>query len=40
MKTLSYVSLTGPRGERGRGMLPHLRPCLPVGEDFSPFTFP
>ena len=35
MKTLSHVSLTGPRGERGWGMLPHPRPRLPVGGEYS-----
>jgi hypothetical protein len=42
MKTLSHVSLTGPHGERGWGMLPHPRPHprLPVGENFSLFTSP
>jgi hypothetical protein len=40
MKTLSHVSLTGPRGERGWGMLPHPHPRLPVGEEFSPVYIP
>jgi hypothetical protein len=40
MKTLSHVSLTGPRGERGWGMLPHPRPRLPVGGEFSPIYIP
>jgi hypothetical protein len=31
MKTLSYLSLMGPSGERGWWMLPHPRPRLPVG---------
>jgi hypothetical protein len=35
MKTLSHVSLTGPRGKRGWGMLLHPRPRLPVGREFS-----
>ena len=40
MKTSSHVSLTGPRGERGWGMLPHPRPRLPVGGEFSPVYIP
>jgi hypothetical protein len=36
MKTSSHVSLTGPRGERGWGMLPHPRPRLPVGGEIFP----
>jgi hypothetical protein len=40
MKTLSHVSLTGPRGERGWGMLLHPRPHLPVGGEFSPVYIP
>jgi hypothetical protein len=36
MKTSSRVSLTGPHGERGWGLLPHPRHRLPVeGEFFS-----
>jgi hypothetical protein len=38
MKTSSHVSLTGPRGERGWGMLPH--PRLPVGEEIFPVYIP
>jgi hypothetical protein len=34
MKLLSYVRLTGLRGERGWGMLLHPRPRLPIGENF------
>ena len=40
MKTLSHVSLTGPRGERGWGMLPHPRPRLPVGGELFPIYIP
>jgi hypothetical protein len=40
MKTLSHVSLTGPRGERGWGMLSHPHPHLPVGGEFSPVYIP
>jgi hypothetical protein len=40
MKILSHVSLTGPRGERGWGMLPHPRPRLPVGGEFLPVYIP
>jgi hypothetical protein len=40
MKTLSHVSLTGPRGERGWGMLLHPYPRLPVGGEFSPVYIP
>jgi hypothetical protein len=40
MKTLSHVSLTGPRGEQGWGMLSHPRPHLPVGGEFSPVYIP
>jgi hypothetical protein len=35
MKTLSHVSLTGPRGKRGWGMLLQSRPRLSVGGEFS-----
>jgi oxalate---CoA ligase len=38
MKTSSHVSLTGPRGERGWGMLPH--PRLPVGGENFPVYIP
>jgi hypothetical protein len=37
---LSHVSLTGPRGERGWGMLPHPRPRLPVGGELFPIYIP
>jgi hypothetical protein len=42
MKTLSRVSLTGPRGERRWRMFlhPRPRPRLPVGEEFSPVYIP
>jgi hypothetical protein len=40
MKTLSHVSLTGPRGERVWGMLPHPRPRLPVGGELFPIYIP
>jgi hypothetical protein len=40
MKILSHVSLTGPRGERGWGMLPHPRPRLPVGGELFPIYIP
>jgi hypothetical protein len=40
MKSLSHVRLTGPRGERGWGMLLHPRPHLPVGGEFSPVYIP
>jgi hypothetical protein len=40
MKTLSHVSLTGPRGERGWGMLPHPRLRLPVGGELFPIYIP
>jgi hypothetical protein len=40
MKTLSHVSLTGPRGERGWGMLPHPRPRLPVRGEIFPVYIP
>jgi hypothetical protein len=40
MKTSSHVSLTGPRGERGWGMLPHPRPRLPVGGEIFPVYIP
>jgi hypothetical protein len=40
MKTLSHVSLTGPRGERGWGMFSHPHPRLPVGGEFSPVYIP
>jgi hypothetical protein len=40
MKTLSHISLTGPRGERGWGMLPHPRPRLPVGGELFPIYIP
>jgi hypothetical protein len=40
MKTSPYISLTGPRGERGWGMFLHPRPRLPIGGGFSPFTSP
>jgi hypothetical protein len=40
MKTLSHVSLTGLRGERGWGMLPHPRPRLPVGGELLPIYIP
>jgi hypothetical protein len=36
MKTSPYISLTGPRGERGWGMFPHPRPRLPIGGEFFP----
>jgi hypothetical protein len=39
MKTSSYISLTGPRGERGWRMFPYPVPVYPSGEDFSSFTF-
>jgi hypothetical protein len=40
MKTLSHVSLTGPREERGWGMLLHPRPRLPVGGEIFPVYIP
>jgi hypothetical protein len=40
MKTSSHVSLTGPRGERGWGMLPHPHPRLPVGGENFPVYIP
>jgi hypothetical protein len=40
MKTSSYISLTGPRGERRWGMFPHPVSVYPSEEDFSPFTSP
>jgi hypothetical protein len=40
MKTLSHVSLTGPHGERGWGMLPHPRPRLPAGGELFPIYIP
>jgi hypothetical protein len=40
MKTSSHVSLTGPRGERGWGMLPHSRPRLPVEGEIFPVYIP
>jgi hypothetical protein len=40
MKTSSHVSLTGPRGERGWGMLPHPHPRLPVGGEIFPVYIP
>jgi hypothetical protein len=40
MKTLSHVSLTGPHGERGWGMLPHPRPRLPTGGELFPIYIP
>jgi hypothetical protein len=40
IKTSSHVSLTGPRGERGWGMLPHPHPRLPVGGENFPVYIP
>jgi hypothetical protein len=40
MKTSPYISLTGPRGERGRGMFPHPRPRLSIGVEFFPVYIP
>jgi hypothetical protein len=40
MKSLSHVRLTGPRGERGWGMLLHPRLRLPVGGEFLPVYIP
>jgi hypothetical protein len=40
MKTSSYVSLTGPRGEQGWRMHPHPRPRLPIGGEFFPIYIP
>jgi hypothetical protein len=40
MKTSLHVSLTGPHGERGWGMLPHPRPRLPVGGEIFPVYIP
>jgi hypothetical protein len=40
MKTSSHVSLTGRRGERGWGMLPHPHPRLPVGGEIFPVYIP
>jgi hypothetical protein len=37
---LSHVSLTGPHGEQGWGMLPHPRPRLPVGGELFPIYIP
>jgi hypothetical protein len=40
MKISLHISLMGPRVERGRKMLPCLRPRLPVEGEFFPSTFP
>jgi hypothetical protein len=40
MKILSHVILTGPRGERGWGMLLHPRPRLRVEGEFPPVYIP
>jgi hypothetical protein len=40
MKTSPYISLTGPRGERGWGMFPHPSPRLPIGVEFFPVYIP
>jgi hypothetical protein len=40
MKTSSYISLTGLRGKRRGGMLPHHRPCLSVRGGFFSIYIP